>query len=166
MNCLLRNRLIFYISLFLLSSCERFSLYEEATFKLPCHDEWLVRLSDGTSFTFIGNSFELNVDKNDAFAVCAEGKVSGMSCGAIYPYNDFLCEQNAFPAQILLSIVLSSTNSEEEKQYCLSTFNWDRFELECLELGDDIWKVNKESIIRKIAKGTFRKNDLKIEKRQ
>ena len=31
-------------------------------------------------------------------------------------------------------------------------------------MGENVWKVNKEVIMKKIAGGTFKKSDLKIEK--
>lgn len=165
MRCLLCCRQFFLFGLCsLLFSCSRFSVHEDIRFTLPESSSWKVFSSCCEPFVFNGNDFVLSVVKNEPTAVIVRSEISSVEFGAIYPFDSELSEFHVFPAQVLYSLILSSVNSEEEKMYCLSTFNWKRFEEDCEVLGENIWKVNKESVMRKIAKGTFRKSDLKIEK--
>lgn len=140
---------------------------EEVTFLLPFESQWNVNVSDGSSFKVDGKIFTCRIRKNNATGLVATCSAYEENCevmvGGIYPYNMDLSKANGFPAQILYSIAMSSTNSRAQKDYCISTFNWKRFEETCHELGDDIWLVDREGVMRKIAKGTFKKSDLKVE---
>ena len=133
-------------------------------FSLPENSQWKVFVSSGEEFLVDGNSFTLSVVRNEPLALVARSVSSVKSAGAIYPINEELTEGHSFPAQVLYSLVLSSVNTDEQKMYCLSTFNWKRFEEECEKMGENVWKVIKEVIMKKIAGGTFKKSDLKIEK--
>lgn len=148
----------------LFASCSFFPVHKEVHFSLPEKTLWKVSVSSGEAFLVNGNAFDLSVVRNEPLALVARSVSSMKSAGAIYPVDEELKEEHSFPAQVLYSLVLSSSNSMDQKMYCLSTFNWKRFEEDCAEMGEDIWKVNKEIIMKKIAGGTFRRSDLKIEK--
>lgn len=160
-----------FVNVFLLAilcqSCIMFEENQDVLFLLPFESQWTVNISNETSFQVNGNSFSCSLRKNNAtglVATCSACDENGeVIVGAIYPHNFSLTQENAFPAQMLYSIVMSSTNSREQKDYCISTFNWKKFEESCHELGEDIWLVDRESVMRKIARGTFKKSDLKVE---
>lgn len=150
--------------LFCNTACNLFEDSEEVEFTLPENAEWKICTSCGSEFVTKGRSFSVRFAKNEPAALVAYRMNSFETAGAIYPFNARLTVQNAFAAQVLYSLALSSSNSDKEKRYYLSTFNWKRFEEECALIGKDIWKVNKEDVMKKIADGTFKKTDLKIEK--
>lgn len=145
------------------SSCGHFYGDELVSFTLPKNDTWIARTSSGRTFKVSGDSFSILVEKNISLAIIAWDS-EGNKCAAIYPYNYRLDRDYCFASEVLYSLSLGSSNSSEEKNYCLSTFNWRRFENECIALGDDIVKVNKENIMNRIARGTFKKSDLKPDK--
>ena len=147
------------------SACNHFYEDELVSFTLPKNDVWVARTSSGRTFKVTGDSFSILVDKNISLAIIAWDS-EGNKCGAIYPYNYDLAKDYCFASDVLYSLSLGATCSSGEKNYCLSTFNWRRFENECIALGDDISKVNKENIMNRIAKGIFKKSDLKPEKKK
>lgn len=165
MKYLFYNRHFFLCLLCMIfSSCSWFSLYEDVCFSLPENGTWKIYVSNGEEFVAEGKEIVLRIIKNEPLAVIARPENSLKSYGAIYPFNDELKEEFSFPAQVLYSLSLSSVNPENVKMHLLSTFNWRKFEEACMELGDSIWLVNKEILMKKIAAGTFKKSDLKIEK--
>lgn len=162
MKCLLYFRLFLLVlfgSLFL--SCRNFSETEAVEFYLPYSSVWRVKISEKGKFRVYGNTFRIAAMKNSVTAVVAVELNGQKKYGAIYPYNFSLTEENAFPALVLYSLAEGSVNSKDEKEYYLSTFNWQKFEEACHALGQDVWKVDKEEVMVKIAKGVFKKSDLK-----
>lgn len=147
-----------------LFSCCCFSNYKNVCFKLPNKCQWEIRSSNEDNFTINGDSFFLNVVPNEPLGIIAYSLELKKEVGTIYPYDNELTESKLFSAQIFNSLVLASKNSKEEKMYYLSKFNWHNFIAETINLKEDIWKVNKEIVLKKIADGTFKKSDLKIEK--
>lgn len=162
MKCLLYFRLfslVLFVPLF--SCCRSFSETEAVEFYLPYSSVWRVKISENGKYRVYGNTFRIAAMRNSVTAVVAVELNGQKKYGAIYPYNFSLTEENAFPALVLYSMMEGSVNSNSEKEYCLSTFNWEKFEEACHVLGQDVWKVDKEEIMVKIAKGTFKKSDLK-----
>ena len=44
----------------------------------------------------------------------------------------------------------------------LSKFNWQKFMEECRIFEENVWKLDKERIMKKISSGNFKKSDLKL----
>lgn len=145
-------------------SCIMFDDTENVAFSLPYSSVWTVRTCrDGREETFIvsGDSFELDVEKEFAFPCLALDMVSGKAVGAVYPFFTGFNFSAAFPAEVMISLLLTSCESPEATRYFLSTFNWVRFCEECAALGDDVALLDKDYIVKKIASGKFSKRDLK-----
>lgn len=106
--------------------------------------------------------FFLELDKNEATAVLVLTENSPHPLGAIYPYEETMSRESAFAAEILLTLTVNSAASSQQTQHYLSRFNWKRFLEETKVFGDDVWLLNKEHIMQKIACGTFKKTDLKL----
>ncbi len=156
---------IFTLVVFLFSSCDMFSYEEEQKFYLPYASEWSISCSKDSNLNqtlVVGQKFSLDVYKNEATAILAYDTINKCFCGTIYPYGNSLTAQDAFAAEILLTLTLGSTNSLSSTKDYLSKFNWERFLSECREFGDDVQKLDKNRITEKISLGTFRKTDLKL----
>lgn len=165
MRKFLKNSFMIAVISAVFFSCSHFSIYEKTQFYLPDEGEWEIFFSDGNFLCTAGNSFSIETEKNTALSMIASRKDGTEKCGGIYPFNIELSSENLFPAEVHYSIFRSSLNSLEETKVHLTLFNWPRFEKDCSEFGSDIWKVNKEVVMRKIAAGTFKKSDLKVNSR-
>lgn len=108
------------------------------------------------------DSFFLELDKNEASAVLTFVEENELPYGAIYPYEKEMSRESAFAAEILHTLTVNSSASDKQTKSYLSRFNWKRFLEETKLLGDDVWLLNKEHIMQKIACGTFKKTDLKL----
>ena len=104
------------------------------------------------------NSFVLEMNKNSASAVlvyCGENLY-----GCIYPFCTELSEEDSFSAKTLFLLTQGSYSSFKETQNFLNYFNWQRFIKDCRE-KENVWECNIENVMTKIAKGTYKKSDLK-----
>ena len=149
------------------AACAFFEDEEEQEFTLPYSSSWSIRTTTGSgqAFTVTGDSFTRDVGKNEATAILAVDTSSdedGYTCGTIYPYGSSLNYVDGFAASVLYSMLASSTDDREDAKAYLSAFNWVRFMEACREYGDDVWSLDKEYIMQKIASGSFRVTYLKL----
>ncbi len=133
--------LIMYSAVFL--GCS-FSSEEKITFYLPEFNK----------------NFEYEVYKNLPYP-CIYTSSNGITYGAIYPYSMELKKEDGFSASVLYSLYAGTENgnSLQVGKY-LANFNWQRFIEECRKI-ENPWMLDKSRIMKKIAAGTFSKNDLK-----
>ena len=81
---------------------------------------------------------------------------------AIYPYGNDLTYSDGFAAEVLFSISAAAVESDSCKNEYLSKFNWQKFMEECRAFEENVWKLDKERIMKKISSGNFKKSDLKL----
>ena len=148
-------------------ACAFFEDEEEQEFTLPYASTWSVVTTTGSGqqFTVTGDSFTADMAKNEATAILAfdtmdEG--ADYPCGTIYPYAHSLNWVDGFAASVLYSKLASTTDDLDAAKAYLSSFNWVRFMEACREWGDDVWLLDKEYIMQKIAQGSFRVTYLKL----
>ena len=147
--------------------CAFFEEEEQQTFTLPYASSWSVVTTTGSgqTFTVTGDSFSTRVVKNEATAVLAFDLTGGEAdnpCGTIYPYAHSLNYVDGFAASVLYSLLASTTDDADAAKSYLSAFNWVRFMEACREWGDDVWSLDKEYIMQKIAQGSFRVTYIKL----
>ena len=145
------------------ASCAFFETQEDQEFSLPYSSVWSVVTTTGSGqeFSVTGSSFTTDVAKNEATAILATD-TTGYVCGTIYPYAHELNYVDGFAASVLYSMLLSTSDDIDAAKSYLSSFNWVRFMEECREWGDDVWSLNKEYIMQKIASGSFRVTYIKL----
>lgn len=158
---------IFFFLPAMLISCSHFLKTEYVCFYLP--EKTTGRLiysrqcvQQQTDFKEQNKIF-LDMEKNEATAILVFTEENVHPYGAIYPYEENLSKESAFAAEILHTLTVNSTASDKKTKDYLSKFNWKRFLKETKAFGDDVWKLNKELIMQKIASGTFKKTDLKLQ---
>lgn len=157
---------IFYFSGALFISCEHFVKTESICFSLPEKADGRVIYSRKCKQKQLQlktqDSFYLELDKNDACAVLAFTSDTAHPYGAIYPFEETLSKESAFAAEILHTLTVNSSASNQQTKLHLSRFNWKRFLEETRALDENVWRLNKKVIMQKIACGTFKKTDLKL----
>ena len=81
--------------------------------------------------------------------------------GAIVPYSTSLVFADGFAADILRTLYVASLQSRtvSQVQEYLSRFNWARLLKRCASYPDP-WLLDKERILRAIANGSFKQNDI------
>ena len=150
----------------LCAACAFFEDEEEQEFTLPYASTWSVITTTGSAqaFTVTGDSFTADMAKNEATAILAFDTDSAAvcPCGTIYPYAHSLNWVDGFAASVLYSLLASTTDDLDAAKAYLSSFNWVRFMEACREWGDDVWSLDKEYIMQKIASGSFRVTYIKL----
>ena len=156
---------LFIFPVILFFSCEFFTYTEHEKFSLPYSGEWSIKTSrqpNSEELFVLGESFYSEVNKNEATALLAYSYADKKIYGAIYPYKNDLTYLDGFAAEVLFSISASTLNSDSQKNEYLSKFNWEKFMEECRKFEEDVWKLDKERIMKKISSGNFKKSDLKL----
>ena len=162
------KRIVFFpLACMVFASCAFFEEQEEQEFSLPYSSVWSVTTTTGSGqeFSVTGTSFTADVAKNEATALLAVDEVSGVSgytCGTIYPYGHALNYVDGFAASVLYTMLASTTDDRDAAKEYLSSFNWVRFMEACREYGEDVWSLDKEYIMQKIASGSFRVTYIKL----
>ena len=156
---------LFICPIILFFSCEFFSYTENEKFNLPYSGEWSVKTSrqpESEEIFVLGKSFYSEVNKNEATALLAYSHSDKKIYGAIYPYGSSLNYLDGFAAEVLFSISASALDFDSCKNEYLSKFNWQKFMEECRAFEENVWKLDKERIMKKISSGNFKKTDLKL----
>ena len=156
---------LFICPVILFFSCEFFSYTENEKFNLPYSGEWSVKTSrqpESEEIFVLGKSFYSEVTKNEATALLAYSHSDKKIYGTIYPYGNDLTYLVGFAAEVLFSISASTLDSDSCKNEYLSKFNWQKFMEECRIFEENVWKLDKERIMKKISSGNFKKTDLKL----
>ena len=155
---------LFICPIILFFSCEFFSYTGNEKFSLPYSSEWSIKTShqpDSEIFV-LGENFYSEVNKNEATALLAYSHSDKKIYGAIYPYGNDLTYSDGFAAEVLFSISAAAVESDSCKNEYLSKFNWQKFMEECRAFEENVWKLDKERIMKKISSGNFKKSDLKL----
>ncbi|MBP5752363.1 MAG: hypothetical protein J6W60_05840 [Treponema sp.] len=108
--------------------------------------------------------FPFSLPKNYVSAVLAYPVVDGFRkrpLGAVYPYSCKLDVTGGFVAEVLARVYRLAEGSGVQDY--LSRFNWQRLYDECA-VYEDPWVLDMDRIVKAIAKGSFRKSDLKTER--
>jgi len=156
--------------------CGMFSLEETVEFSMETEDdgvfggaltldvfcvsspdlEQYVRVEDGC------RSIPFSVPKNYVSAVLAYPVVEGYRqrpVGAVYPHSCRMDVTGGFVAEVLARIYRLSEGGGVQDY--VSRFNWQRLYDECAEY-EDPWVLDMDRMVKSIAKGSFRKNDIRI----
>ena len=163
----MKQIVFFPLACMVFASCAFFETQQEQEFSLPYSSVWSVVTTTGSGqqFTVTGASFTADMAKNEATALLAtdsSGGASSYTCGTIYPYGHALNYVDGFAASVLYSMLASTTDDLDAAKEYLSSFNWVRFMEACREYGEDVWLLDKEYIMQKIAQGSFRVTYIKL----
>ena len=158
------------------SGCELFSLTETAEFSLETEcagvlgearalDVFCVSSPDLEQYVRVDGgcrSMSFSVPRNYVSAVLAYPVVEGFRqrpVGTVYPCSCRLDVTGGFVAEVLARIYRQSEDGAVQDY--VTRFNWQRLYDECAEF-EDPWALDMDRIVKSIAKGSFRKSDLKL----